>query len=280
MPNSAHVKTRPHFQSLFLLSIVSGFCLLADAQKPGRVAPPAEVRRALLATLLSDDDLGECLKGFGQEALDGFDRYTSIDEVDINGDGHPEYLVTTQDKCSCGAQNCNIAIYQRAAGGFQPLLKGNGISFDILKTSHSGYYDAVITAHNSAATVYREFYFYNGKEYKNSHSTFVNLETGESKPSERKIVFRRGASAETVTGKVILGFPDTWVVRARAGQTLSLAFAGPQNAVSYYVMGPDYSSLVSRPGGNWTGVLPADGDYRVVVQADQARSYRLTVSIN
>jgi hypothetical protein len=280
MANSAHAQFCNHFRWVLLFLMISGFCLPARAQGPRRGTPPATVRKELIATLLSEDDLGECLKDFGQETLDGFESSTSIEEVDFNGDGHVEYLVSMHDKCSCGAHNCTIAIYQRTVDGFLRLLEGTGISFEILKAAHSGFYDAVITAHNSAGTVYREFYSYNGKQYTNSHSTFVNLETGESKPSERKIQFKRGSSAETVAGKVTLGFPDTWVLRARAGQTLTLALTGPQNDLSYFVTTPKYGSLVTRSGGKWRGVLPEDGEYRIVVQADKARAYKLTVDIN
>lgn len=108
----------------------------------------------------------------------------------------------------------------------------------------------------------------------------------ESKP----LPFARGASSVTVSGTVEGDRAVDYRVAARAGQTMSVSLKGSNAGNFFKVLLPGskdvalYSSAAE--GNDWTGRLPADGEYRVRVylshaaaRLGQASSYSLTVAL-
>jgi hypothetical protein len=114
----------------------------------------------------------------------------------------------------------------------------------------------------------------------------IAADTIESRP----LHFARGASSATVKGS--LKGPQTidYKLRAKAGQTMSVTLKTGNSANYFNVLPPgskDVAIFVGSSGGNeWTGPLPADGEYtiRVYLMRSAARrnevaNYTLTVSV-
>ena len=105
---------------------------------------------------------------------------------------------------------------------------------------------------------------------------------------QEKVQFAKGASSAVIKGQLKGDAMVDYVVRAAAGQTLSVKLQ-KTNAQNYFNVMPPGSTgsamFVGDSGENYTGVLPADGDYivRVYLMRPAARrgeisDYTLTVS--
>lgn len=104
---------------------------------------------------------------------------------------------------------------------------------------------------------------------------------------QEKVQFAKGASSAVIKGQLKGDAMVDYVVRAAAGQTLSVKLQ-KTNAQNYFNVMPPGSTgsamFVGDSGENYTGVLPADGDYivRVYLMRPAARrgeisDYTLTV---
>ena len=243
--------------------------------------PSKEVRARLFKQVVAEDaELRDCLK----EPQDGSrpsEEDMTVEELDLNRDGVKEYEVQLSGMCACGAHNCTIYLYRRSGQGFESILESaSGLGIELLRTSTNGYRDIQINAHNNAATEGRTVYKFDGTQYKEAGSTIVQLETGESKPAYRRVQFQRGASSATVKGKASIALPDTYLVGARAGQTMSVQLTAPRKSVRFLVMSPKTTSLIADNSRGWSGTLPEDGDYTIIVDADEiGGTYSMTISI-
>ncbi len=106
----------------------------------------------------------------------------------------------------------------------------------------------------------------------------------------RPLQFAKGASSATVKGSLKGDKIVDYKLRAKAGQTMSVALK-TSNASNYFNVLPPGSKDVaifigSTSGNEWTGPLPADGEYtiRVYLMRNAARrhetaNYTLTVGI-
>lgn len=100
----------------------------------------------------------------------------------------------------------------------------------------------------------------------------------------QRISFAPGASAATVGGRVQGAQVRDYILNARAGQTMSTSITGTSPFLQVVVILPNSRTLYTG-SGNWSGVLPASGDYYVRVrivpeeQANASGEYSLTVSI-
>ena len=98
---------------------------------------------------------------------------------------------------------------------------------------------------------------------------------------ERRVTFPRGRTSATVKGFI----PDRLTthllkVGARAGQTLSVRLASTRSQASMCVVYPNGDTPDGGCGRAFTGVLPADGDYSILVDPKRDKiSYTATVSI-
>lgn len=107
---------------------------------------------------------------------------------------------------------------------------------------------------------------------------------------QEKVQFAKGASSAVIKGQLKGDAMVDYVVRAAAGQTLSVKLqeTNPQNY--FNVLPPDSSGsamFVGDTGEDYSGALPADGDYvvRVYLMRPAARrgegsNYTLTVGVN
>jgi len=106
----------------------------------------------------------------------------------------------------------------------------------------------------------------------------------------RPIHFAKGASSATVKGTIKGDQTVDYTVRARAGQTMSVKLTTRHGANYFNVLPPgsdDVAIFVGSSGGSeWSGALPADGEYKLRVylmrsaaRRNESASYTLTVSV-
>lgn len=104
-----------------------------------------------------------------------------------------------------------------------------------------------------------------------------------------RVQFARGASSATLHGNLHGYDTVDYVLGARAGQTLSVRLQ-PTNASAYFNVtrqGADEALFIGSTSGNqFTGRLPANGDYVVRVylmrnaaRRDEHANYTLTVGV-
>jgi len=83
----------------------------------------------------------------------------------------------------------------------------------------------------------------------------------------QRISFAPGTFSGTGLGSVIRASTDSWLLTARAGQTMDVTVQpGPGTGTTFDVSAPN-GGLMTAPDARttWSGVLPMDGDYRVAV---------------
>lgn len=104
------------------------------------------------------------------------------------------------------------------------------------------------------------------------------------------VQFKKGTSSATIEGSIKGSQTIDYTLRARAGQTMSVMLATKHGANYFNVLPPgsnDEALFVGSSGGNeWTGALPADGEYKVRVylmrsaaRRNEAANYTLKVGI-
>lgn len=257
-------------------------CLLfATPVKAQQHGDKQDLRAQLFNQVLSDfKDLRECMEQ-EEGGLRKAQENMTIEELDLNRDGVNEYEVEMSGPCACGMVNCSIYIYRKTAQGFEAILDdAAGLGVELLKTSSNGYRDLLVTARDTAATQAETVYKFDGKRYRDVKNTLVQVETGERKPAFRRLQFKRGTSETTVQGKVSIALPDTYLVRARAGQVMTVKLSAPRKVVRFLVMSPSTRSLVADNARDWSGVLDETGDYTIIIDSDARNSaYSMTVSI-
>jgi hypothetical protein len=102
---------------------------------------------------------------------------------------------------------------------------------------------------------------------------------------KRKVRFVHGASSTTIRGAVVRGERDRYYVGAKRGQTMSVKITSREdNAVFQIYFAGEQESLSGAgeedDATNWSGELPADNDYVIVVGGTRGNaSYTLTISI-
>ena len=272
------LKTLVLLLTLFAITVVGAQAQPHDQEKQ---EPSAEIRSQLFKQVLTDfSDLRECLEK-EEGGLRAAQENMSVETIDVNHDGVPEYEVQMSGSCACGMVNCSIYIYRKTAQGFESILDdAAGMGLEVLKTSSNGYSDLLVEARDTAATRAETIYKFNGKQYREAKNTLVQMETGERKPASRRLQFKPGTSSTTVTGKVSIALPDTYLVGARAGQVMTIKLSAPRKSVRFLLMSPTTRNLVADNAREWTGTLPETGDYYIIVDADERNSaYSMTISI-
>jgi len=252
------------------------------------VAVPAQqhddkqaVRAKLFEMVINDSkDVRECLEQ-EEGGLRKAQEDMNVEEHDLNRDGVNEYEVELSGPCACGMVNCSIYIYRKTAQGFESILDdASGYGVELLKTSTNGYRDLRVTARDTAATQGQVTYKFDGKRYREGKNMLVQVETGETKPASRRLQFKRGTSEATVQGRVSIALPYTYLVGARAGQTMTVKLTAPRKAVRFMLMSPTTRNLVADNARDWTGKLEETGDYVIIIDSDARNStYTMTVSI-
>ena len=121
-------------------------------------------------------------------------------------------------------------------------------------------------------------------------------------PPMTVITFNAGSNQSTVTGQSVPGGRDLYYVKAKAGQTMSVAITSAAANITFQIYNPettvaraaDGSTLVTGKtlpdaGGSgnaqaWVGAIPRDGSYLITVDTAPGAPfpptpYSLTVSL-
>ncbi len=80
----------------------------------------------------------------------------------------------------------------------------------------------------------------------------------------KTVKFGSGNSTASYSNSVIRGEQDTYNLGARAGQFMTVSITSVENNASFQVVGLNGEDLV-EDGTNWTGELPANGNYKIIV---------------
>lgn len=262
-------------KSLMVLVISCLVCGVAVSQTK------KEVRSKLLKQVLAGSpDVRECVEK-EEGGIRAAEENMSVEEVDLNRDGVVEYQVELSGPCACGMVNCSIYIYRQTPAGYESILEdASGFDLRVLKTSTRGYTDLRVDARDSAAAQSQTVYKFDGTRYREAGTSLVNPQTGESKPASRRVQFKRGASAATVQGRVSLELSDTWIVGARAGQTMTVQLNSTRGSVRFMLMTSRTTQSLADNTRTWTGTLPDTDDYLILVDTGaKAATYSLTISI-
>lgn len=88
--------------------------------------------------------------------------------------------------------------------------------------------------------------------------------------SQERIKFKKGEISATVTGGIPRGEAYEYLVGATKGQFMTVTISSVENnAVFYIVSNTTYQYMEGatedNPTTRWEGVLPASGDYKIVV---------------
>ena len=113
-----------------------------------------------------------------------------------------------------------------------------------------------------------------------SYALTVTIEPLPTEPT--RIQFAPGTTSATLTGRVVQGDIDRYVLRAVAEQTMEVVITAPGPDVVLDLWGADGTMLQHHTAGQrqWAGRLPATQDYFInVVSVGQATSYTLMVRI-
>ena len=100
-------------------------------------------------------------------------------------------------------------------------------------------------------------------------------------PRQERVTFAKGASSATIKGQIKGDADVDYVVRAAAGQTLSVSLKASNSGNFFNVLPPgsaDVAMHVAQDGQPYTGILPADGDYKIRVYLVRAAARRNEVS--
>jgi hypothetical protein len=98
----------------------------------------------------------------------------------------------------------------------------------------------------------------------------------------KRIKFARGRTATVEKGSVHRGMSHDYLLKATAGQTMSVHLAA-SGAVCFDLYTPGLSDQLANCSKDWSGELPSAGDYRINVLPDTTTerniSYTLEVTV-
>jgi hypothetical protein len=98
----------------------------------------------------------------------------------------------------------------------------------------------------------------------------------------RRVNFPQGRTTTVLRGTVRRGLSHDYLLRARAGQTMTLHLATEARGMSLTILKPDGESWIDDTK-DWSGELPATGTYRINVLPDttteRPTTYALEVMI-
>jgi hypothetical protein len=101
---------------------------------------------------------------------------------------------------------------------------------------------------------------------------------GTDRAVTRRVNFARGRTTAVIKDTVRLCTSHEWVLRARGGQTMTVHLAAGKKT-SLTVQSP--SGTIEDADGvkDWSGGLPENGEYSIIVGTDATAAYTLEVTI-
>ncbi len=118
-----------------------------------------------------------------------------------------------------------------------------------------------------------------------------DLSPAQNSNAER-ISFARGKSSAAVSGSISKGNEKTYLIGARAGQTITIQITeggrtedGGNNDVVFHLVAPDGSYPMGMAGEivefdtGWSGKLPQTGDYKIVLGTIESEKAKFKMSV-
>jgi hypothetical protein len=167
----------------------------------------------------------------------------------------------------------------------QPVLSIWGADGTVLISDHAG-----ATQWSGALPSTQDYYIsVSNQSGEAAHYTIqVIIPSGNSpvptappSPAAGRIHFAPGSSAATVLGNVAANASDHYVLKALAGQTMTVELSASANQAILVIWGADGTVLISDHAGatQWSGVLPASQDYFIDVRNVSQAAVRYTMKV-
>jgi hypothetical protein len=102
---------------------------------------------------------------------------------------------------------------------------------------------------------------------------------------KKRVRFARGTSSAVLKGSVIRGDRDTYILGAGEGQTMTVKITSLEENAVFQIYRPGGKQTLDGAGEEedateWTGELPASGDYTIVVGGTRGNAtYKLEIKI-
>lgn len=107
----------------------------------------------------------------------------------------------------------------------------------------------------------------------------THLGNGQNSIKPIRVKFDRGRTSKTVSNSVVRGTRDTYLLGAKKGQQMNLQITSLENNAVFDVISPIGKTLQGE-AKNWSGTLPVNGDYQVVVSGTRGNAtYELNIEI-
>jgi hypothetical protein len=100
----------------------------------------------------------------------------------------------------------------------------------------------------------------------------------------KRVKFPRGRTTAVLTGAVVRGTQDRYILGAREGQRMTVHITSREKNAVFVVLGPDATALPGAEEGSdatdWAGTLPVPGDYSIWIGPTRGNAtYTLEVTI-
>lgn len=149
------------------LTLAAFFFLTCSANfaQTGKQATANEKNELFQLILKNDEEIRQAVEG-GTVAKQ-LAKDMSVEKIDLNQDGKPEYFVVIRDGGICGALgNCPDWVYQKNGSEYQLLLRTFGRELSLEKTSTSAFRDLRSEGGDSASEGSFTIYKFSGDKYK------------------------------------------------------------------------------------------------------------------
>jgi hypothetical protein len=135
-----------------LLPMIVFGCFNMGLAQSGRQATKQEKKDIFQLILKNDKQVSEYLNNPDtQIKADEYAQGMTVKKIDLNKDGHPEYIVAIKDGFLCGAlANCPNWVYRKTGSEYQLLLRTFGRDLLLEKTSSNKFRDLRSEGGNTA----------------------------------------------------------------------------------------------------------------------------------
>jgi len=106
-----------------------------------------------------------------------------------------------------------------------------------------------------------------------------------AKGVKQNVVFPKGETGTVLSGTVLRGDRDTYILYAKKGQSMTVEIASTEDNAVFTIYTPSGGTLPnageSDDATNWDSTLPSNGKYKIEVGGTKGNAeYSLTIQIN